>query len=55
MNNWTPLIFFVLFHDYLSLQMFAYMDAPLKNVYTASLRVTYTTHLILGRQTPHLS
>jgi hypothetical protein len=31
-NNWTRLIFFVLFHDYWSLKTFACVDAPLKNV-----------------------
>jgi len=46
----------LLFHDYYSLQMFACMDAPLKNVYTASLRIMYTTYHILGRkQTAGLS
>jgi len=37
-------------------QMFACMDALLKNVYTASLIIMYTPYHIPGRkQTPHLS
>jgi len=36
--------------------MLACMDAPLKNICTASLGITYTTYHILDRkQTPHLS
>jgi len=36
--------------------MFAGIDAPLKNVCTASLGITYTTYHILDRkQTPRLS
>jgi hypothetical protein len=31
-NNWTPLIFFVLFDDYQSAHMFACMDASFRNV-----------------------
>jgi len=30
--------------------MFACMDAPLKNVCTASLGITYTTYYIAGRK-----
>jgi len=43
-------IFFVLFHDYYSLQMFACMDAPLKNVCIAILGIAYATGHILGRK-----
>jgi len=30
--------------------MFAFMDESLKNVNTASLRITYTAYYILGRK-----
>jgi hypothetical protein len=50
------LIFFALFHDYSNLQMLAYIDAPLKNVCTPNLGITYATCHILGRkQTPSLN
>ena len=49
-SNWTPLIFFVLFHDYQSLQIFSCMDGSLKNVCTASLGIMHTACHILGRK-----
>jgi hypothetical protein len=49
-NNWTILIFFVIFHDYYSLQMFTCMDVSLKNVCTANLGIMYTSYHFLGRK-----
>jgi len=47
---------FLYYFKIIRVQMFACTDALLKNVYTASLGITYTTYHIQGReQTPRLS
>jgi hypothetical protein len=54
-NSLALLVFFVLFHDYQNLQIFACMDASLENVRTAGVGITYTAcHILGGKQTTRL-